>query len=412
MASATARPSRPALLEPLEPRSLLAADAVIEWNDVLLDAVRVARTAPPYAARNMAMVHVAVDDAVDAALAKRGKGQANTALEAAVARAAFDVLLSIYPDQRAALRAALNETLAAIPDGPGENRGLAAGRAAAHRILADRRHDGADELVTYVPPTGPGMWQPTPPGLAPAVLPNWPAVTPFALKTADQFRPAPPPPITSVEYAADFNEVKSLGAKDSTTRTPEQTQIALFWADGAGTATPPGHWNEIAQHLALDQGNTLAENAQMFRLLNVALADAGIASWDAKYAYHCLRPITAIHNAAADGNDLTEADVNWTPLIATPPFPSYVSGHSTFSAAAATVLAGFFGTDQVTFTTTSEGLPGVTRTFTSLSAAAAEAGQSRIYGGIHFQFDNTDGLALGRAVGEYVLTHVEHAADD
>jgi hypothetical protein len=279
------------------------------------------------------------------------------------------------------------------------------GRSAAHRVLAQRRHDGADEVVEYVPPAGPGMWQPTPPANAPAVLPQWPGVTPFALASADQFRPAGPPDVTSPEFAADFNEVKSLGARNSTTRTAEQTQIALFWADGAGTATPPGHWNEIAQQLAIDQGNNLVENARMFALLNVALADAGIASWDAKYAYHCLRPVTAIRNAAGDGNDLTEADVAWTPLIGTPPFPSYVSGHSTFSAAAATVLAGFFGTDDLTFTTTSEGLPGVTRSFTSLSQAAEEAGRSRIYGGIHFEFDNADGLALGRAVGQYVLTH-------
>jgi membrane-associated phospholipid phosphatase len=209
--------------------------------------------------------------------------------------------------------------------------------------------------------------------------------------------------LTSAEFTRTFARVKALGAATGSTRTPEQTRIALFWADGAGTVTPPGHWNQIAAQIAMQQGNTLPENARMFAVLDVALADAGIAAWDAKYTFDYVRPVTAIRNAAADGNPNTVADPAWSPLLATPPFPSYVSGHSTFSAAAAVALAGFFGTDHLTFTTGSDALPGVTRTFTSLWSAAEEAGVSRIYGGIHWDFDNAAGLALGRAVGQQAV---------
>jgi len=200
--------------------------------------------------------------------------------------------------------------------------------------------------------------------------------------------------------------VKQLGAIDSMVRTPDQTQIALFWADGAGTATPPGHWNLIAEDVAQAKQNTLAQNARLFALLNIALADAGIVSWDAKYFYNFCRPVSAIRNADNDGNPATIGDPNWTPLLVTPPFPSYTSGHSTFSAAAATVLAGFYGTDHITFTSDSENPAAIPRTFTSFSQAAAEAGVSRIYGGIHWDFDNTQGLASGKRVGQYVLSHL------
>jgi membrane-associated phospholipid phosphatase len=194
------------------------------------------------------------------------------------------------------------------------------------------------------------------------------------------------------------------GPLSSTTRTAEQTQIANFWADGSGTETPPGHWNTIAQNVGLSRHNTLEENAHMFALLNMALADAGIACWDSKYAYNFWRPVTAILNADLDHNPATPEDPFWTPLLVTPPFPSYVSGHSTFSSAASTVLTFLFG-NHVHFSTSSDALPGVQRTFTSFVQAAQEAGQSRIFGGIHFQFDNQDGLTLGKAVGIWVFRH-------
>src|SRR5438132_796628 len=176
---------------------------------------------------------------------------------------------------------------------------------------------------------------------------------------------------------------------------------AKIWADGAGTCTPPGHWNQIAQSVARQRGTTLAENARLFALLNIALADAGILCWDCKYKLSFWRPVTGIREADRANNPDTAADREWTPLLTTPPFPSYVSGHSSFSGAAATVLTDVFG-DKVRFQTTSEGLPGATRKFDSFWAAAEEAGQSRIYGGIHWQFDNTEGLAIGKTLAKYV----------
>jgi membrane-associated phospholipid phosphatase len=276
----------------------------------------------------------------------------------------------------------------------------------AQEVLALRRHDGADQVVPSTIGTEPGEWQPTPPAYQqqPA-LPQWPQVTPFTMTSGSQFRPPAPPPLTSAEYTASFNEVKALGAKDSAVRTEDQTQIALFWINGPGTATPPGHWNEVAQVVAESQGNSLVENARLFALLNLAVADAGIVSWDAKYAYDLWRPVTAIRAADLDGNADTVADPDWTPFIVTPPFPAYTSGHSTFSAAAAAALADFFGRDDIAFTLRSETPDATDRSFASFADAAWESGVSRIYGGIHWNFDNVQGLATGEALGHFVVAH-------
>jgi hypothetical protein len=222
------------------------------------------------------------------------------------------------------------------------------------------------------------------------------------MTSGGQFRPLSPPGLDSDRWASDYNLTKELGSATSMIRTMEQTAIARFWADGAGTVTPPGHWNVIAQDIAEQQGTTLEENARLFALLNIAEADAGIVSWDCKYQFEFWRPITAIVNGDLDPRADTEEDPEWTPLLVTPPFPEYTSGHSTFSSAAAAVLAGFFGSDDVAFTTESEDLPGVVRSFTSFSGAANEAGMSRIYGGIHFPSANEAGLSSGAALGAYV----------
>jgi membrane-associated phospholipid phosphatase len=220
-----------------------------------------------------------------------------------------------------------------------------------------------------------------------------------------QFRPSPAPKLDSALYAFDFNLTKDLGSATSTTRTADQTAIALFWADGAGTLTPPGHWNVIARELVIARGTSLAENARLFALLNMALADAAICAWECKYVDDFWRPVTAIRAADTDSNAATEADPAWTPLITTPPFPEYVSGHSTFSGAAATVLADFYGSDSIPFTTTSDDLPGATRSFGSFWEAAAEAGLSRVFGGIHFMSANQQGLQSGARLGHYVVEH-------
>lgn len=381
--------------------SATGTDVVLDWNATLLNAVATDRTTPPRAAQNMAIVHSAIYGSV-LAVDKLNVDRFNSgdskaiSLEAAVAAAAHRILVNLYPTQSATFNTQLTSSLAEIADGQAERNGIVLGGLVADLVLGWRSTDGASFQVDYTLRTDPGDWQPTPPNNLPALLPQWGEVTPFVIACGSQFRPEGPPALGSTQYAADFNQVKALGSLNSTTRTDEQTEIAHFWADGAGTFTPPGHWNQIAEQVSLAQ-----ENARLFALLNAAEADAAIVAWDAKYEYDFWRPITAIRQADIDGNADTIADLTWIPLLVTPPFPEYVSGHSTFSGAADAVLTNFFG-NNIRFSSTSVGLPGVRRSFDNFTQAANEAGISRIYGGIHFQSANKDGLAAGRAVGNYI----------
>ena len=394
----------------LEHKSALGKrDVVLQWNEVTLQAIREDRSPPPLAARNLAIVHLAIFDAVNSIYGTHqpylveARAAPWTTPEAAVTGAAYHALVGLYPKQKRNLDRTLLDALRDVPEGPGRQAGFELGQQVAQRYLEWRRGDGAEQAGKYDPRPHPGKWQPTSPAFQSALLPGWTEVRPFAIrKGKDGFKLAEPPALTSAEYTAAFNEVKALGEKNSRTRTPEQTQIAFFWADDVGTSTPPGHWNKIAQDVAHQRGTTLAENARLFALLNIGMADAGVLCWIFKFTCELWRPITGIQNADQDGNPDTQADPSWQPLLNTPPFPAFTSGHSTFSSAAATVLAKFFGSDAVRFETTSEGLPGVKRSFERFSAAAAEAGQSRIYGGIHWQFDNYHGLATGQILGDYV----------
>ncbi len=317
------------------------ADVVTDWNNAALDAIRADRTAPPIASRSLAILHASIYDAVNG-----------------IARTYEPYLVQ-----------------SAVP----------------------RADDGWDAVVQPPGGSGPGVWVPTPPAFLPYLLPQWGFVVPFGMSSSSQFRPPGPPSLDSERYAADYEEVKELGAAVGSTRTEEQTEIALFWADGAGTETPPGHWNSIAQIIAAAQGNTLEENARLLALLNIAMADAAICAWDAKYTFDFWRPVTAIA--------FVEPELNWMSFIVTPPFPDYVSGHSTFSAAAATVLPLFYGTEDLPFTTGSDFLPGVYRSFATCFDAAEEAALSRIYGGIHFRSASEDGLQAGISIGQWTFTH-------
>ena len=386
-------------------------DVVLQWNETVLKAIRADNTPPPLAARNLAIVHAAIYDAVNAVTRTHRAYRVDltapeaTSPEAAAAVAAHRVLVALYPKQVERFDAVLDRALATVADGAGKTTGIHLGRGVAERLLDWRREDGAQRRVTYKPSFAAGYWRPTPPGFRAALLPQWTMLTCFCMKSGSQFRPSAPPAMSSTEYAASYREVKSLGGVNSRVRTAEQTTIARFWSDDAGTVTPPGHWNRIAQTVALQRGTTLDENARLFALLNLALADAGIVAWDCKFKYNTWRPVQGIQAADPTVNAATLPDPEWMPLLTTPPFPTYTSGHSTFSGAAAAVLAKFFGTDEVRFSSTTEGLPGVTRTFKRFSEAADEAGKSRIYGGIHWEFDNSEGLACGRALGEYVADH-------
>ncbi|MBL9000269.1 MAG: Ig-like domain-containing protein, partial [Phycisphaerae bacterium] len=281
-------------------------------------------------------------------------------------------------------------------------------------IIAQRRADGSTDYTEYFPSTAPGLWQPTAPMFAPALLPNWATLTPFSMTSPDQFLPQGPMALTSAQYTAEYNEVRSIGAANSTTRTADQTAIARFWADGAGTYTPAGHWNQIATSIAQSQNLSLFDTARLMAQLNVALADAAIVAWNAKYTYNQWRPITAIRNADLDGNPDTEQDRGWMPLVNTPPFPDYLSGHSTFSGAAERILTDTFGSN-FSFTSRAFSLPGdapgALRSFTSFAHAANEASASRIYGGIHFRESCEVGLAAGRALGDHVLARFSDLSD-
>ncbi len=385
------------------------ADVITDWNEILLQAIRTDRTSPPKASRAMAIMNVAIYDAVNGLIGGytpmlyAAEAPAGALPDVAAAAAARKVLVTLFPSQTPTFDAAFDVFFNAIPNSQAKSDGATWGLVVGDRILARRADDHSGDTVDYFVPIGGTWWAPTAPAFAAALLPNWPTVTPWAMTSGSQFRLGPPPAPGSDEYTKAFVEVRRLGRANSPFRTAEQTQIALFWADGAGTATPPGHWIQIAIGLSEEKHLSLIENARLFALLSITEADAAVVSWDHKYQYNIWRPITGIQNAEIDGNPDTAAEKDWLPLIATPPFPAYSSGHSTFSGGAAKLLELFFGTDAVAFSTTSDGLPGVTRSFTSLSKAAEEAGQSRIYGGIHWQFDNQIGLASGRALAQHVF---------
>ena len=338
------------------------------------------------------------------------KAPAGASANAAVASASYTVLSYLYPGQQSTFDADLATTLASIPDGQSKIDGMAVGQSIANAIIAMRKDDGAINFVDYTPGSGPGVWQPTAPSFTPAENPQWATLKPFAMTSPSQFRPAAPPSLTSQQWADDANKTLSLGSVDSTTRTADETQSALFWNDKAGTYTPPGHWNAIAEQVAQQQGDSLAQDARLFAALNFAEGDAAVVAWDAKYTYNAWRPIVVAADAPSAGNSQVQPVANWVSLLTTPPFPEYVSGHSTYSGAAAAVLSSFFG-DSFSFSADSMGTPGVTRSYTSFLQAAQDAGESRIYGGIHFEFSNQAGLTAGADLAAYILETFSTSSD-
>ena len=373
---------------------------VIDWNRVLLGLVTTQGVQPAsiQPTRNFAILHAAIYDAVDAIDRTHEPylidvhAPRNASETAAADAAAHAALVGLYPSQQQMLDQTYAAELAEVPAGPARDQGVRAGEEVAHDLLAVRADDGSQ----VVPPpftagTGPGAYQPTPPNFAPPVFTNWGQVKPFVLDRGDQFRPAAPPAVTTDAYASALREVQSLGASNSTTRTPDQTQIALFW-------NPPiqNAWNQIAETVAAAHHSDLPTTARLFAALNLSFADSAIAFYDAKYAFQVWRPVTAID---------TVADPGWLPLTGTTPAdPSYPGAHSTISAAAADVLTQFYG-DSQRFTATSPALPGVMRSFRSFSAAAEEAGLSRIYAGVHTRLDHVAGVTLGHDVASFVLRH-------
>jgi uncharacterized protein (TIGR03118 family) len=405
-------------IEALEERYLLSADVVLQWNQAVLQAIRIDKPTIGFVTRDLAIVHTAIYDAVNAidhafsVFHVAADAAADASPVAAAAAAGLFTASALFPTDTALFQATFQASLADVPDGPAKTDGIAVGRFVAEQTLISRVTDGANAFVPYTPGNNPGDWRPTPSAFAPAQTPQWPLVTPFALDSGSQFRPPPPPALTSAEYAAGFNEVKDFGRVDSTVRTPEQTEVARFWEAKAGTPQIAGYWNEIAENVATSQANTLDQNARLFAELNVALADETIAFFDAKYTYNRWRPVTAIQLADQDGNPDTVADPNWLQLLNTANHPSWVSAHGGISGAAATVLADFFGNDNISFSLASEDLKGVTHNFTSFSAAATEAENSVVWGGGHFRFDVAAGHAQGQTVAQFIDQNFFQPAPD
>jgi hypothetical protein len=395
---------------------------VLQWNRTLLAIVRTpgAQPATIHPTRSFAVLHLAIYDAVNAIdrthrpyLVRLSGVSRDASQEAAASAAAHEVLVALYPAFKATLDAQLQQSLAEIPDGNDKVEGIRIGQTVADRILALRANDGSNTPpIPYVFGKAPGDYQSTPPNFPPQPqFTHWSRVIPFALERASQFRPGPPPALTSDAYSDAFNQIKSLGIVNSTTATADEALTGKFW-NGA----IQNYWNEIAQTASLAHSLTTAENARLFALLNLSFADDVIAFYDAKYTYNFWRPVTAIRAADTDNNPETLADPNWLPEVGkTAPDPSYPGAHGVISASGAEVLISFFERDRFDFNVTSEVLPGVERSFTSISAAAEEATLSRIFGGQHFRFDLSAGHRLGRDVADFVfdnfLTPV-HRKDD
>jgi hypothetical protein len=399
-------------VQSLDERCLLSGDVVIQWNQAVISAIRNDKPAIGFVTRDLAIVQTAIYDAVNAIdhsdaafLVQPAAAPADASPVAAADAAGLATASALFPDQTALFQATYQSALASVPVGQAQTDGIAVGQSVAQQVLFARSNDGSNAVVNYKPGTAPGDWRPTPAAFAPAQTPQWPKVRPFALKFGSQFRPGPPPALTSPEYTAAFNEVKDLGSVNSTDRTAQQTDVAKFWAGAAGTPQIAGYWNEIAENAATSRGDTLDRDARLFAELDVTLADATIANFDAKYTYNRWRPVTAIQLADQDGNPDTVADPSWLPLNNTANNPSWVSTHGDISGAAAATLAHFFGTDHISFSLTSEDLKGETHSFSSFSAAAAEAENSVVWSGNHFRFDVTAGDAQGREVARLIDRH-------
>ena len=419
------------------------ADVILQWNELMLQTFADEGTTatPPANSRTMGMLGGAMFDAVNSVnrdySAFLGYFDPVTEglgidMSAAASAAAHTVMQSIYTDLYGAgnsfaanFTQLYNVQMAAIADSAAKTRGIEVGLAAAQAMINARANDGWNAVSSYQPqPLGtPGRWQPGDSfgawgaGAGEFLKPQWSEMTPFTMTTPSQFRPNGPNGfqpgnyaawVQSAAYTAEFNLVKDIGGTHSTLRTADQTNIAYFWVDGPGTASPPGHWSRIAATVSAQQGLSLVQNARLFGLLGIAQADTGIASWEAKVFYDSWRPMYAINTANFDGNALTLQDASWTPLIPTPSFGAYTSGHSAFSMTGATILKNFFGTDDIAFETSTESpfLPDdYTRSFLTFTDAAEEAGMSRIYGGIHWMSDNLDGALLGADVANNVYNN-------
>ena len=392
---------------------LAAGNAVIDWNEQAIDATRLGRNADPQVALYLATYHVAIYDAVNG-ITRTNRGwlvndpaPAGANVDAAIASAAYTVLTNLWSwTNPRVVQAAYDKALAAIPDGQSKADGIAWGKRVAEAVMAKRADSGYNKPIPgKYTSDEPGKWRETPPTFRPPLLPFWGAVAPFVMTSQSQFRAPPPYTVDSKVYAEEVAYVNKVGARDGADRSEYQTLCTPFWSDDLGTSAPPGHWNMVAQDIARRRNLSVPDTARFFALLNLAEADTGIAIWETKYFYRTWRPETAIREMDTKLNPNATQNPEFIPNMPSPPFPSYVSGHSGFSAAAARMIALFIGTDDVEFSVASDGLPGVIHSFKKLSDAQREVGMSRVWGGIHVMSDNLEGQKIGMEVADYVYAN-------
>lgn len=387
------------------------ASVASDWNRTMIGALEAAHTPPPPSMRVGAIVQASVFDALNGIenrytpihvqpAAPRGASRA-----AAVAGAAYEALVGLFPAQKASFDLQLEESLAQITDNTDNQsvaRGLAWGESVADQILAWRATDGFTVVLPpYIPSGLPGRWAPTPPVFGPPAFRQFAAMTPWAMTSPGQFLPPPPPALTGAQYASDLNEVETLGSATSSVRTAWQTQTAVFWQSD----TPVAIWDRVADDLIDANDVPLTQSVRLLARMNVAMADAVISIWNAKNVYDTWRPITAIQQAGADGNPDTTPDPSWQPLLVTPVFQEYPSGHAGVSRAGAGVLAAVFG-EETAFTLTASGLPGVDRNFASFSDAVNQVSLARIWGGIHFRYACDAAVQEGAQIAAYVNDNI------
>ncbi len=386
-------------------------DVILQWNRVLMETIRTPGQQPAtiMPVRSYAIMHAAMFDAVNSIDGRYTSyltdvpGSPNASIEAAAAQAAHDVLVGFYPTRVGIFDTELAISLQEIDDNRAQ-QGIRVGQIVAERMLAARANDGWNVTPpAYSLPATPGNWQPVP---GSAAFTHYPSVIPFGISSGTQFRPSPPPPLTSTTYAADLNEVKELGSVTSATRTAEQTHVAQLWA---GVGTPTNFlfvWNNVARTVATARDLTTVEKARLFALTNFALHDALQTTFASKFHYGLWRPVSAIRRADEDGNANTTADPSWSSLIANPPYPSYAGNNAAIGTSQSTMLALFFGRDDIPFQHTWEGANGATRSYAGFGAMADEEARARVYGGIHFGFDNVAGQSVGRNVANYIFANL------
>jgi hypothetical protein len=380
------------------------ADVITDWNQTAIEVMKAANIAGNPWTRNLAMMHVAMSDAVNsvqgryASYVSSGPVKPGASAEAAAAAAARQILLQQAPGQKALIDQAYAETTKAIPDGAAKTDGVAIGEKCAAAVLADRAADGTNVPDTYRPMTTPGVWIPT----APPLFAEYARVKPWVLKSADQFRPGPPPDLKSALYARDYNETKEVGGAKSSKRTAEQTDAVKFWSQANLSVA----WEQVARQLSAAKNLSLADNARLFALLNMGMANSFINDWDAKFTYNFWRPVTAIRNGDQDGNDATERDASWTSLNAVPMHPEYPSQAGIIAGVAIGVLEVVFGPKPATAVTVTDLMDAkLQRRFDNVQQIAEQVQDVRVWGGIHFRNSLQVGYDMGQKISVYLVAN-------